>query len=69
MSVKVEVGDRVMHRGTRMWATVLEVKPQCDGTSELLVQRDAPFFPDWPNNPTWWATYHINWGETLAARL
>lgn len=58
------VGARVHHRG-ELWpeaavtgtATVLEVKPQRDGTFEYLVQKDKPFLPGDPNEPTWWASY------------
>ena len=57
-------GDRVRHYGQQYLealkgtATVLEVHPQGDGTTEYLVQRDAPLLPGMANEPTWWASYH-----------
>lgn len=66
---KVAVGDRVMHRGTRQWGTVVEVRPQRNGSSELLVQRDDPLIPGFGNEPTWWAIYHLDWGAMQADRI
>lgn len=60
---------RVHHRGVvwsrqfvsgQGWATVLRSIKQADGTYEYEVQRDEPLQPDWPNYPTWWASYHID---------
>lgn len=58
--VVFELGTRVRHYGTKMWGTVLETKPQHDGTVEYLVQRDKPLYTGGPNDPTWWASYHID---------
>ena len=61
---KFKPGDRVYHSGQQYpeamkgTATVLEVHPQGDGTTEYLVQRDAPIVPGMKNDPTWWASYH-----------
>lgn len=66
----LQPGDRVHHRGGiysvshdgggQYWGTVLEVKPQHDGTAELLVKRDGPPFWSGENEPTWWASYAID---------
>lgn len=67
---EISVGDHVHHRGGiysvshdgggQYWGTVLEIVPQHDGTAELLIKRDeAPFWTT-ENEPTWWATYHID---------
>ena len=58
--MEVEVGDRVRHRGTKQWGTVLEVVPQRDGTSELHVKRDLPRFEGDFTGDGWWATYHCD---------
>lgn len=52
------VGDRVFHRGTKAHATVVEVRPQRTYEAEYLVQPDKPLIAHWPNDPTWWASYH-----------
>lgn len=57
------VGARVYHYG-HQWsgaedgtATIVEVKPQRDGTSEYRVQLDRPLYPGGPEE-SWWASYH-----------
>lgn len=62
-------GDRVFHWGSRHWGTVLAIKPQRDGTLELQVQRDEPLWPGGPNEATWWASYHLGYGEMDADRI
>lgn len=63
-------GTRVRHYGQQYpealegTATVLEVHEERTGGWEYLVQRDRPIFPDSPNQPTWWASYHTIKGFT-----
>lgn len=60
------VGQRVRHDGRRYslepFATVLEVKPQHDGTFEYRVRVDDDAGWLWnfdnPAHETWWASYH-----------
>ena len=60
------VGTRVYHwraqrydEAVRGTATVLAVEPRHAGGYEYLVQRDKPILPSMPNEPVYWANYHI----------
>lgn len=55
-------GDRVRHRGTLIWATVLNVVPQRDGTHELLVRPDP--HEHFGSDDRSWASYHIDFHVT-----
>lgn len=55
----LRAGDRVRHRNG-WWGTILEAVPQGDGSTEYRVQRDKPLLPGMKNDPTWWASYHLN---------
>lgn len=65
----LQPGDRVHHRGVlwsrwlgegQGWGTVMEAKPQHDGSTEYLVQPDEPLLPGGGNEPRWWASYHLD---------
>lgn len=60
MPIAIQIGDRARHRGTKQWGTVLEVRPQADGTAELVLQRDPPRFPGDFEGTANWATYHLD---------
>ena len=65
----IRVGDRVRHYGTKQWGEVKEIVPQRDGTAELKVQRDKPLMEGMSNEPTWWATYHVDHVERGGERI
>jgi len=53
----LHVGDRVQHRSTRVWGSILEISPRGDGSAELRIKYS-------PNEKhfkgeSWWATYHL----------
>ncbi len=59
----IQVNARVHHDGTRMNATVVQIKPLGDGSLEYLVQRDEPLYEGGPNEPTWWSDSRTVAGE------
>jgi hypothetical protein len=67
---KQQRGDRVYHAGQQFpgaeggTATVLEVKPQHDGTFEYWVRRDRPAILG-GSLETWWASYYTRAAVTL----
>lgn len=53
----IVVGDFVQHSNTKQWGEVLEVVPQRDGTSELLIKFHVS--KPWHHEGTsCWASYH-----------
>ena len=67
MKHPLPAGTRVHHRAYLWsyangggWGTVLKCVPQRDKTFEYEVQRDEPFMAGMDNDPTWWASYHID---------
>jgi hypothetical protein len=56
------VGDKVFHTGSKKNGIVKEVRPQRDGSAELLVDAE-PLGSGEPRSDIWWPSYFTEVGE------